>query len=233
MFLLNSRSSLFTAASPSRKSEFFGLERHPFSRSYGARLPSSLTRVLPRALAEICLPTCVGLRYGHVTSNARGFSWRLVGRSSPQKTAAPIHPSGLMAPGFTWEPPYRLRPVQPLTGSDYPSASPHRFLRPSHGIGILTDFSITYAFRPRLRPGLPWADEPSPGNLGLTAARILALLFATYAVHSHFHPVQKSLRSSFSPDGTLPYRVEPKFDTRSFGTRLESRNIVGARPLDQ
>src|SRR5439155_20663567 len=37
---------------------------HPFFRSYGARLPSSLTRFHSRALAQLCPPTCVGLRYG-------------------------------------------------------------------------------------------------------------------------------------------------------------------------
>jgi len=38
--------------------------RHPFFRSYGARLPSSLTRFHSRALAQLCPPTCVGFRYG-------------------------------------------------------------------------------------------------------------------------------------------------------------------------
>src|SRR5882724_1600648 len=37
---------------------------HPFFRSYGARLPSSLTRFHSRALAKFCPPTCVGFRYG-------------------------------------------------------------------------------------------------------------------------------------------------------------------------
>ena len=37
---------------------------HPFFRSYGARLPSSLTRFHSRALAHLCPPTCVGFRYG-------------------------------------------------------------------------------------------------------------------------------------------------------------------------
>ncbi len=41
MFLLNSCLSLFSAASS---------QRHPFSRSYGVILPSSLTMLLPSAL---------------------------------------------------------------------------------------------------------------------------------------------------------------------------------------
>src|SRR5699024_8596359 len=42
MFLLNSRLGLFTAASQ--------IEKHPFSRSYGVILTSSLTRVVPLTL---------------------------------------------------------------------------------------------------------------------------------------------------------------------------------------
>ena len=42
-------------------------KEHPFSRSYGVILPSSLTRV--RSLTRILiLTTCVGLRYGHLLS---------------------------------------------------------------------------------------------------------------------------------------------------------------------
>ena len=37
---------------------------HPFSRSYGVRLPSSLTRVNSITLGLLSLPTRVGLRYG-------------------------------------------------------------------------------------------------------------------------------------------------------------------------
>ena len=51
VFLLNSRSMLVTAAY---------LRRHPFSRSYGVNLPSSLTRVLSNTLvSSTCLPVSV------------------------------------------------------------------------------------------------------------------------------------------------------------------------------
>src|SRR2546425_7714352 len=46
---------------------------HPFFRSYGARLPSSLTRFHSRALAQLCPPTCVGLRYGQPWEHLIGF----------------------------------------------------------------------------------------------------------------------------------------------------------------
>ena len=53
MFLLNSRMGPFSAP-PGITPE------DPFSRSYGAMLPSSLTRFLSRALVYLYPPTCVG-----------------------------------------------------------------------------------------------------------------------------------------------------------------------------
>jgi hypothetical protein len=49
---------------------------HPFSRSYGVNLPSSLTRDHSYALELSLLPTSVGLRYGRSRRPVRGFSWR-------------------------------------------------------------------------------------------------------------------------------------------------------------
>jgi hypothetical protein len=69
--LLNSRLGLFTAALQG----FNTLNEHPFSRSYGVILPSSLTRVLsltlgfsPRLPVSVC-----GTGTLHL---ARGFSWQ-------------------------------------------------------------------------------------------------------------------------------------------------------------
>ncbi len=69
------------------------LTEHPFSRSYGANLQSSLARVLPRALVLSHPPTCVGFRYGSPWVTLRGFS-RLPGfrglspsRASPPRRA--------------------------------------------------------------------------------------------------------------------------------------------------
>ena len=75
MFLINSRLGLFSAASSSSIRMNFTLVRHPFSRSYGVILPSSLTRVLSRALGfSPHLPVSV---YGTGTNFlVRGFSWQ-------------------------------------------------------------------------------------------------------------------------------------------------------------
>ena len=64
VFLVNSRLTHFTATT---------LRWYPFFRSYGARLPSSLTRFHSRALAQLCPPTCVGFRYGQPWEHAEVF----------------------------------------------------------------------------------------------------------------------------------------------------------------
>ena len=66
MFLVNSRLGLFTAAM---------FPWHPFSRSYGAILPSSLTKVLPRVLGfSPRLPVSVCGTGTYILD--RGFSWQ-------------------------------------------------------------------------------------------------------------------------------------------------------------
>ena len=73
--MLNSRLGRFTAASisPSHKAK---TARHPFSRSYGVNLPSSLTRVLPIAL--VCSTRLPASVCGTVAFDlARRFSCRI------------------------------------------------------------------------------------------------------------------------------------------------------------
>ena len=50
------------------------LSRHPLFRSYGVNLPSSLTTPSPVGLRIFFLPTCVGLRYGHLRYTRSFFS---------------------------------------------------------------------------------------------------------------------------------------------------------------
>ncbi len=76
MFLINSRLGLITAAlSRSYMLNILTLIEHPFSLSYGVILPSSLTRVLSRALGfSPHLPVSVcGTGTWFL---ARGFSWQ-------------------------------------------------------------------------------------------------------------------------------------------------------------
>ena len=86
----------------------------------------------------------------------------------------------------------------------YPPVSP----LPSNGSRWYRNFnrlSIIYAFCLDLGPDLPWADEPSPGNLRFSAGRILTCLFAYSYRHSHCSTVHMSFRSCFCPYTMLPY----------------------------
>ena len=137
MFLVNSCLGLFSAAS---------FTRHPFSRSYGVNLPSSLTTLLPLAL---------------------GFS--------------PHLPVSVCGTGFY------LRLFSPRSIADFPTCSSvpcaRRDQRPGSAISVCQLFSVegygistvcasTTPFGLALAPGLPWADEPSPGNLRFSAIMI-------------------------------------------------------------
>ena len=73
MFLINSRLGLFSAACLCSICPTFHIDRHPFSRSYGVILPSSLTMVLPPHLRILFSPTCVGLRYGQPHHSIEAF----------------------------------------------------------------------------------------------------------------------------------------------------------------
>ena len=99
MFLLNSHLGPFSAT----------LQRgYPFSRSYGARLPSSLTKVLSITLGLLPQPTSVGLRYGRYSFNDNedfldGAGSTESNRVSPQLSLALSYSirSGFAYPGIT------------------------------------------------------------------------------------------------------------------------------------
>ncbi len=77
-------------------------------------------------LSILYLITCVGLGYGPCTNSLEAFLGSIGSLNSPQ--SATHHLSGLMSDGFAYHSPYRLTPVQPLTG-------PATFLR--HPIAYL------------------------------------------------------------------------------------------------
>ncbi len=167
-FLVNSRQSCCAAAPLS----FTGLPLHPkgrpLSRSYGALLPSSLARVLSDALGFSPLPTCGGLRYGHLLPSPRGFSWRHGIRGVSLAVARNPCPPQPVAGDF----PPALRPTWADTPCPFGVLPlsfpvPPRFIERAGGAGIFTGCPFAYAFRPRLRSRLtlrrltfrrnPWA----------------------------------------------------------------------------
>ena len=142
------------------------LPGHPFSRSYGVNLPSSLTEDRSSTLGRLPLPTSVGVRYGLQRSDQslRGFSRR------PGHDAATI-PSSETPDQF-------CRMLEPdLPGSAAPPAdppcpfgvacAPYRVPpslsdRRCRNIDLL---SIAYAgYQPPLRPRLTLGRLPWPRN---------------------------------------------------------------------
>ena len=139
--MINSRLGLFTATTS---------RWHPFSRSYGVNMPSSLTTLLPLALGSSPhLPVSVcgtgALRVPHTFSRHK------------------VH----MLPYLCFSP---FRPGRPTPGFRFHYMSACLNL---DGYGISTVCASTTPSGLALAPGLPVADEPTHGNLRFSAIMIL------------------------------------------------------------
>ncbi len=117
MFLLNSRLGLFTAALMRLHAQ-----EHPFSRSYGVILPSSLTRVLSHTLGfSPRLPVSVcGTGTSHLD---RGFSWQCEIRNFVHTDSS--SQLNVSVCGFAYTHALLLEQRQPTLCLPYPTASPH------------------------------------------------------------------------------------------------------------
>ena len=180
--MVNSRLGHFTAAI---------FRWHPFSRSYGVILPSSLTIVLSLTLGfspHLPVSVCGTGTYG-LTS---GFSWQCE-ISSFGAFSSPSQPS-LMVSGFAYSPASLLGRALPAARSAYPSASPLRS-NDFRWYWNLYQLSIAYDFRPGLRPRLtlsgraflrkPWMfGGPDSHRPFATHANILSRVQSTVAYAS-------------------------------------------------
>ena len=123
MFLVNSRSGLVTAATLKSRREVYFFKWHPFSRSYGANLPSSFTWILSSALGFS--PRVRVSVYGTVSliSNIEDF---LGSRIRESLWARPSYSSlRIVLTDLPIRTPYTLKPGQSKPGSPFTSASPH------------------------------------------------------------------------------------------------------------
>ena len=162
MFLLNSCLDLFSAAC---------FRRHPFSRSYGVILPSSLTMLLPSALGFSPHPP-VSV-YG----------------TGPYISIAAFLDGWLTCFATLWFAPHH---VFPLCRRVFPPRQVPRLSRSFHSrvrlstrvptflniwsTGISTCYPSTTALALALGPDLPRADQLYSGNLRYSAGRILTYL---------------------------------------------------------
>ena len=126
----------------------------------------------------LCSPTCVGLRYGHLHL-ARSFSWQREHITFGTIIFPPHHSPALRCADLPTHQPHCL------DGLFHQAALLSFCVTPSlitvyGGTGISTCCPSTTPFGLALGPDLPWADEPSPGTLRLSADKILTCLFVTY-----------------------------------------------------
>jgi hypothetical protein len=169
---------------------------HTFSRSYGVKLPSSLTMVTSSALGYSPHPP-VSV-YGTVTRSARLEAF-LGGMESTS-----LRDKSLLAslevndapdlPGASF---YRCKPGRPTPGwliLPRPSfaQTPHTWCR---NINLLP---ITYAFRPQLRDRLTLSGLTFPRKPWVFGEQVFHLFCRYSCQHTHFHDVHRSLRYGFN-----------------------------------
>ncbi len=157
MFLINSRSHLVSAASPSSMRKAYHQKRRTFSRSYGTILPSSFTRVLSSALVfstRLPVSVCGTVPYKLKLS---GFSWKQGINDFPvhRNARTTSHLSVNREPDLPNSPAYMQVPGQPTPGSSS-LLRPHIALIKSPG--ILTWFPSTTHFCLALGADSPCSD---------------------------------------------------------------------------
>ena len=209
MFLINSRLGLFTAATSLWL---------PFSRSYGVILPSSLTRVLPFVLefsSRLPVSVCGTGTFTLFSSFSRQCGFidfaSLVRSPSALRFATGV---------LHCLPTLRLGRAFPSARFDYPSVS---LLHTScvGGTGFSTRCPSPTPFGLGLGPDLPWADEPSPGNLRLSTGRFLASLSLLMPAFSlPYSPLPLPIQLLPVRIAPLPIRI---LLSPSFGVRFEPR----------
>ena len=142
MFLVNSRNPRFSATPQRSACKKLHVKGHTFSQSYGVILPSSLTRVLSRALGYSPRPpesVCGTVSRGTPRAAFLGS----MGSLSYEAEASPHHLSALTSRLSLSGPmtsAYWLEPGFPITRLSIPFSVPARFNVVPTGAGILTCF---------------------------------------------------------------------------------------------
>ena len=225
--MVNSRLDQSTAAGEGSGGRPLHPPRRPFSRSYGAILPSSLTMVLP--IASVCsthppVSVCGTGPFGL----PRGFS-RQLGLTGFAVMAS-SGPSGFVAPAFHEEPPYG-----PSRGR--PEPRPATLLRRPIGVSArrgcrnVDRLCIGYGCRPRLSSRLTLGGLASPRKPWVHGGLVSRQSLATHA------SILTSGRSTPGRPDASPRTESSPTDGRS-GRPAASAPclapyIVGACPLDQ
>ena len=195
--MVNSRLGRFSAA----PSGLATLPGPPLSRSYGGILPSSLARVLPRALGfSPRLPVSVSVRAQSLWLAAFPGS---VDSATSVLVFPRHHRSGSRPADLPTEPPCQLG------RAFHPPAAPI-LLRPrfTHNEQLwyrnIHRLSIAYALRPRLRSRLTLGGRSLPRK-PLACGGMDSHHASRYSCrHSHFCPLHRSLRYGFAGGQNAP-----------------------------
>jgi hypothetical protein len=197
VFLVNSRYPLVCATLSSFDREGLHPKGSSFSRSYGGKLPSSLTTVLPIALVFSTRPPVSVWGTGTVPTHCWAFLGSMGSVTSP--VSARHHVSALW-PQLSSEPAYTLTPGQPSPGITYPPASPFSYPPPARWdrpktaptspiLGLartrwyrnINRLCIDYASRPRLSSRLTLGGLAFPRNPWASGGGVSHPSLATHA----------------------------------------------------
>ena len=152
MFLLNSHETHFFATSRTTSPVRGYGSRPPFFRSYGSRLPSSLTRILSRALVYSTRPPVSDYGTDTLRIYYEGFLGSVVKTTSPGLTPDRYHLSRMTALRiYLKNPSTGLNPhVQSWDGLTF-CVAPSLLTHATWFRNINRMPYFDYAFRPRLR----------------------------------------------------------------------------------
>ena len=188
--------SLFSAASS---------QRHPFSRSYGVILPSSLTMLLPPALGSSPHPPVSVCGTGGACAIAAFLGSMGPGASllEVRSTSRQADARGIFLPGLA------LRLCRSfLSRLPFPSCVPAVLACASTGISTCRPSATPPGLA--LGPDLPRADQLHPGNLGYSAWGIptpISLLIPAFSLPA----APRALAAPASPRrGCSPTNMSPR-----------------------
>ena len=177
-------------------------ERHPFSRSCGVILPSSLTMVLPIALVCSTHPPVSVCGTGP-SGLPRGFSRKHgMTRFALRLRQPPRPPWKADFPAF--------RPTRPHGDVQNPAELPFSVtpsvIAPLRGCRNVCLLCIGYAFRPRLSSRLTLGGLALPRKPWVHGGGVSSRRSRYSCQHSPSRQVHRRSSSGFAPDGMLPYR---------------------------
>jgi hypothetical protein len=177
-------------------------------------LPSSLTRVLPRAFVFSTRPPVSVSGTGTKLASLEAFLGSVTYGTSVLYFP-PHHSSRFTGCAFHYIPRSLLGRPLPSGRFPQPPASPLRSIA-SWWYRNFNLLSFDYAFRPRLRSRLTLGGRAFPRNPWAFGGQDSHLSFRYSYRHSHFHSLHTAFQLCFSANGTLPYHVS----IHSFGVRF-------------